>query len=180
MTVLVPADPAQTKSVVRATRELPGPAYIRVGKGGNPDVPGLEGRFAFGRPEVVREGSQALLVACGSVVHEALRAADRLAVEGVSVAVAVLAHLPFAGNDTLAELLSSYPAVATVEDGFAVGGLGSLVAETIAGRGLRCRLAIRGVTTSFDSRSGGEGYMRGEAGLDAAGLAETVQSLVSA
>jgi transketolase len=180
MTVLVPADPAQTRSVVRATRHLPGPAYLRVGKGGNPEVPGLEGRFALDRPEVVRPGSEVLLLGCGSVVHEALHAAERLAGEGVSAAVAVLAHVGFAGSDALADLLAPYASVVTVEDGFAAGGLGSLVAETIARRGLRCRLSVRGVTASFTGRSGSEKYMRGQAGLDAAALADAARALLRA
>ena len=79
MTVLVPADPAQTRAIVRAAMDLPGPAYLRVGKGGNPEVPGLGGRFAFGRPEVVRPGREILLLAAGPIVHEALAAAERLA-----------------------------------------------------------------------------------------------------
>ena len=94
LTVLVPADPAQTRTIVRATMDLPGPAYLRVGKGGNAEVPGLGGRFALGRPEVVREGSDVLFLTCGSVVHEALAAARDLDADKVSAAVAVLAHLP--------------------------------------------------------------------------------------
>jgi transketolase len=179
MTVLAPADPVQTRAVVRATADLEGPAYLRVGKGGNPEVPGLGGRFAFGRPETIREGEQALLVACGSIVHEALEAARRLEVEGLSVGVAVLAHLPFAPSAELVSLLARFPAVVSVEEGFATGGLGSLIAETIAREGLRARLAIRGVARNFDPVSGSEGYMRRRDGLDATSLAGLVRELLT-
>jgi transketolase len=179
MTVLAPADPPQTRQVVRATAELPGPAYLRIGKGGNPEVPGLDGRFAFGRPETVRQGRDVLLLACGGIVHEALQAAAGLQSEGVSAAVAVMAHLPFAPTRELTSLLADFPAVVTVEDGFATGGLGSLVAEAIAREGLKTHLATRGVTRGFDAGSGGEAYMRRRSGLDAASLAEVACGLLS-
>jgi transketolase len=171
MTVLVPADPEQTRTIVRATMDLPGPAYIRVGKGGNPEVPGLRGRFALERPEVVRPGGEILLLAAGPIVHEALVAADHLLRDGCSASVAVLAHLGFEAGPALVELLSSYPDVVTIEDGYAVGGLASLVAEAIAGHGLGCRLLTRAVRASMGGESGSEAFMRAAHGLDGAALA---------
>jgi transketolase len=179
MTVLAPADPAQARAVVRATVDLPGPAYLRIGKGNNPEVPGLDGRFALGRPEVVRDGRDVLLAACGSMVHDALAAARLLEAEGVSAAVAVLAHLPFAAGAPVVDLLRRFGAVVSVEDGYAAGGLGSLLAEAIAQHGLRCRLRIRGVDHPFSGASGSEAYMRAQSGLDAQSLADSARALVS-
>jgi len=180
MTVLAPADPAQTRSVVRATMALPGPAYLRIGKGGNPEVPGLGARFAFGRPEIVREGDDVLFLACGSVVHEASKAAQLLQGEDVSAAVAVLAHLPFSADEALVELLRRFSAVVSVEEGYVVGGLGSLVAETIAQRGLACRLEMCGVRESFSGASGSEAHMRAQCGLDSASLARAARGCLTA
>jgi transketolase len=171
MTVLVPADPAQTRAVVKATMELAGPAYLRIGKGGNPEVPGLGGRFGLGRPEIVREGRDLLFLACGSVAHEAVAAARLLEPDGISPTVAVLAHLPFAASEALVELLARFESTVTVEEGYATGGLGSLVAETIAQRGLHSRLTICGVRESFTGASGSERHMRTQSGLDAPSLA---------
>ena len=180
MTVLAPADPAQARSVLRATMEMPGPAYLRIGKGGNPPVPGLDGRFALGRPEVVRDGGDVLFLACGTIAHEALEAARLLEADGIAAAVAVLAHLGFAASPALVELLARYRAVVSVEDGFAAGGLGSLAAEAIAQNGLPARLAIRGVDRPFGGETGGEAYMRAQAGLDAPALAASARALVAA
>jgi transketolase len=179
MTVLVPADPAQTFNVVRATMDLPGPAYLRIGKGGNPQVPGLEGRFAFGRPEVVQEGREVLFLACGPIVHEALMAATLLEKEGISSAVAIMAHLPFSPSEDLVDLLGGFPAVVSVEEGYVAGGLGSLVAEAIAVRGLGCRLEIAGVRQPFSGVSGSEGYMRARSGLDPASLAKVARQCLA-
>jgi transketolase len=178
LTVIVPADPAQTRSVMRALVDLPGPAYLRIGKGGNLEVPGLLGRFAPGRPEVIREGDQVLLLGTGSVVHEALVAADLLQQQGVRAAVAVLAHLGFEASEDLALLLSRFPAVVTVEEGYVSGGLGSLVGEAVAERGLRCRLKRCGVHRVPSPRGGSEAYLRGQAGLDGPSLADAALRMV--
>jgi transketolase len=179
MTTVAPADPAQAKSALRATIDLPGPVYLRIGKGGNPEVPGLGGRFALGRPEVVREGGDVLFLACGSIAHEALDAARLLEATGVSAAVAVLAHLSAAASPGLVALLRRFASVVTVEDGYAAGGLGSLAAEAIAQEGLPCRLAIRGIAHSFLAVSGSEAYMRAQSGLDAASLAAAARTLLA-
>jgi transketolase len=180
MTVLAPADPAQTFSVVQATMDLPGPAYLRIGKGSNPQVPGLEGRFAFGRPEVVREGREVLFLACGPIVHEALVAATLLGKEGISAAVAILAHLPFSPSEDLIDLLRGFPAVVSVEEGYVAGGLGSLVAEAIALHGLDCRLDITGVRQPSSGVSGSEAYMRAQSGLDPVSLAKAARQCLAA
>jgi transketolase len=151
---------------------------MRVGKGGNPEVAGLNGRFALGRPEVVREGHEILYLCTGGIVPEAVGAAVMMAGKGVSAAVAVLAHLGFEGSGDLAGLLGRFPAVVTVEEGYAAGGLGSLAAETVATRGLKCRLAVKGVEKQPDGRSGGPEYMRSQAGLDAASLAAAASVLL--
>jgi transketolase len=179
MTVLAPADPAQARSAVRATMDLPGPAYLRIGKGNNPEVPGLDGRFALGRPEVVREGRDVLFIACGSIAHEALAAARALEARGISAAVAVLAHLGFVASPPLVELLGRFKAVVSAEYGYAAGGLGSLVAEAIAQEGLGCRLKIRGVDHPFSAVTGSESYMRARSGLDAPSLAVAARELLA-
>ncbi len=179
MTVLCPADPLQTRAAVRATAEIPGVVYMRVGKGGNPEVPGLGGEFALGRPEVVVLGTGILLITCGSITHEALRAASLLRDIGISAAVAVLAHVPFEASDLLVELLKQFPAVLSLEEGYVAGGLGSLVAEAIAQNSLQCRLAILGVRRPFSGVSGSEKYMRAEAGIDADSCVEVARSLIA-
>lgn len=177
MTVIAPVDPAQTRSAVRATAALPGPVYFRVGKGNNAELPGLNGRFALHRPEVVREGRGLLFLATGSVAHEALAAAAML--QDVHPGVAVLAHLGFAPGDELCELLRLFRWVVTVEDGYAAGGLGALVAQAIAERGLGCRLQTCGVAEPVDGVSGTENYLRRRYRLDAPELAAVARRLLS-
>lgn len=172
MTVIAPADPAQTRSVLRSTLGMAGPVYLRIGKDNNPEIPGLNGRFALGCPELVRHGTDVLYLATGAIAAEAVEAAELLERKGIQAAAAVLAHLPFTSSKELAKLLARFSQVVTVEEGFPVGGLGSLAADTIACRGLHCRLSIRGARELGGAVCGSPAYMRRRTGLTAAELAE--------
>jgi transketolase len=178
LTVFAPADPMQTATAVRLTQNLPGPVYLRVGKGGDPPVPGLEGRLRLDCPELVREGTVVLLLTTGSIVHEALQASCLLDERGISTAVAVMAHLPFAPSAAFADTLAPFPVILTVEEGFTAGGLGALAAEAITRHGLRGRLRVCGVGRSFAAASGSQAWYRRSHGIDAASLAETAAALV--
>jgi transketolase len=180
LTVIAPADPRQTATALAAIADLAGPVYLRVGKGDNPEVTGLEGRFALGRPEMVREGSDALFLATGAIAPDVLEAAMRVAALGSSAAVAVLAHLGYAASAELCDLLSRYRVVVTVEEGYVAGGLGSLVAEAIAEHGLPCRLSMCGVRQPFDGLTGSAAYMRQRAGLGPEALAEAARAAIEA
>jgi transketolase len=178
LTVLAPVDKSQARNVIQEVAALPGPAYLRLDKSSEPDIEGLDGRFAFGSPEVVRDGHDLLLLATGSIAQEAAKAARLLSRRGLFPGLAVLAHLAFEGSAPLRDLLAAYPAVLTVEEGYAVGGLGSLAAETIARHGLACRLQACGVRAPQTSITGGSEYMRRRHGLDAASLADTAMDLI--
>ncbi len=178
--VIAPADPAQTREVMRATKNSPGPLYLRIGKGGNQEVSGLDGRFALGRPEMIRQGRQLLFLASGSIVHEALSAASLLDEKKIPAAVAVMAHLPFTASVELIDCIAGFEFIITVEEGYVVGGLGSLVAETIAQHLLSCHLSMQGVKNNFSCESSSEKYMRARQGLNAEHLAETALKLLGA
>jgi len=179
LTVIAPADPAQTRTALRATVDLPGPVYLRVGKGSNPEIPGLKGRFALNRPEIIRRGSDLLYLATGAIARETVRAAQMVRRGGLSAGVAVLAHLGFSAGEELRELLAQYPAVVTVEEGFTTGGLGSLVAETVAQAGLPCTVSIQGVRTFLAAVSGSPAYLQARCGLSADRLASVGNALAA-
>src|SRR5204862_7542550 len=79
MTVVAPADHRQMATALRATWDLPGPVYYRIGKDDRTTVPGLDGRFALGRAERLGDGPDVALVAAGAAATEAVAAAAGLA-----------------------------------------------------------------------------------------------------
>jgi transketolase len=173
ITVIAPADAGQTRNAVTATWNLPGPVYYRLGKDDKAVVPGLEGRFELGRLQCLREGTDLLLVAMGSIATEAAAAAQELAARGVSCSLAVLAQVSPAPVDHLAELLARHPTVLTVEAHYRVGGVGSLVAEVIAEHGFRCHLVRCGVEALASGITGSQRYLQDLYGLSARKLVET-------
>jgi transketolase len=181
MTVIAPADYQQAASALRATWDMPGPAYYRLGKDENAVVPGLEGQFDLGRLQVVRDGSDLVFIAMGSVAVEASAAAEALGADGIRCSVVVMASLTPPPTDDLAEVLTRFRVALTVEAHYVVGGVGSLVSEVIAERGLACRVVRCGVRTTPDGVTGSESYLLEVHGISRDALVETArQSLAGA
>ena len=178
MTVVAPADHRQTATALAATWALPGPVYYRIGKDDRTEVAGLDGRFHPGRVEIVRDGDALAIVAMGAVTTEAVAAAELLAARGVRARVVVVAHVAPAPADDLDAALRDVPVALTVEAHYANGGLGSLVAEVVAERGLRCRLVRRAVGEDAESRVGSQAWLHRRHGLDAATLADAALDAV--
>ena len=174
MTVIAPADHLQAGAAVMATAAVPGPIYFRLGKDDTTVVPGLEGAFELGKIQRIREGPDAAIVAMGPIAGEAIAAAELLAAQGLDCAVSVVASVSPAPIEDLALLLSGRRLAVTVEVHYLNGGLGSLVSEVIAERGLGVRLLRRGVRTMPDHLVGSQRYMERSFGLSAEQLAGAV------
>jgi transketolase len=174
MTVIAPADHLQAKQALLATAALPGPIYFRLGKDDTMVVPGLDGAFELGRLQRIRQGSDVAIVAMGPIAADALGAAEQLAAQGVECAVAVLASVNPPPSDDLAELISGRRLVVTVEVHYMNGGLGSLVAEVVAERGLGVRLLRQCVRTMPNDVVGSQRFMQRLFGLSADQLAGAV------
>jgi transketolase len=172
MTVLAPADDAQARAAVEATAGLAGPGYLRVARAG-PPVPGLDGRFRLGRSEVIGSGADVALISLGGAAHEAVGAAELLERDGVEATVTVVSSFNPSPIEDLAELLARVPLAVTVEAHYVDGGLGSLVAETIAETGVECRLVRCGVRTMPTGESGSSEYLQEQHGLSPAAIART-------
>lgn len=171
---IAPADAPQARAALRATADLERPAYLRIGKGG-PELPGLDGRFELGRLDRIRDGADVAILAIGSIAGQALAAAELLAEQGVEAAVAVVSSFNPSPVEEIAELLADVPAALTVEAAYRDGGLGSLVAETIAERGLACRLQRAGVAGMPRGETGSQAYLEERHGLTAPQLARRVE-----
>jgi transketolase len=172
MTVLVPADAAQTASLVTQSVGLPGPVYLRLGRKATPAIEAEPP--VVGRLQCLRSGADAVLVAAGPLpVAAALEAADELGEEGVSAAV-FNAHTlkPFDGA-ALAEAVADAGVVVTIEDHWRTGGLGGAVTETLAELAPRRVLRI-GVPDTFATTVGGHEFLLRHHGVHAGAVTEGV------
>jgi transketolase len=177
LAVVAPADLAQARSAVLALADLPGPAYLKLGKGGRA-VPGLDGRFGLGRAELIGEGEDVALLAYGSMVAEAVDAAALLEVEGIRATVGVIASLAPPPVGDLVELLDRVPLAIALEAHYVTGGLGSLVSEVVAERSLGCRVVRQGVTDLPPGDTGSAAFLNARHGLTARAVARSAKSVL--
>ncbi|QKW25096.1 transketolase [Streptomyces seoulensis] len=165
MTVVVPSDSATAARLVPLLAGLPGPSYVRLARRATAPV-GPAGRpFALGRADVLREGGDVTLVACGpQPVLAALGAADRLAADGLAATVLDMATVKPLDVPALVAAAERTGRVLTVEDHSVIGGLGSAVAEALAEH---CPVPLRriGVPDRFCDRVGGHDELLAHYGI---------------
>lgn len=166
MTVICPGDPSETARAVRASLDLPGPCYIRIGKSGEPSVHG-EGDYDFriGKGCVLRKGSGLALLATSNMVEPALRVAEQLAVTGPAPEVVSLHTIKPLDRDLLRELAGRCRVFATLEEHTLVGGLGSAVAEAVVDEALPIRVVRFGIPDCYAPVAGSQRYLRELFGL---------------
>ncbi|MER6688899.1 transketolase [Streptomyces minutiscleroticus] len=177
-TVLYPCDAHQTGRLVAAMADLEGVRYLRTSRGGMPVLYGPDEEFPIGGSKVLRSSGEdrLTLVAAGVTVHEALKAADALAQEGIAVRVIDLYSVKPVDRDTLREAAERTGCLVTVEDHREEGGIGDAVAGAFADGGPAPRLVRLAVRNMPGSASPEEQLHA--AGIDAESVAAAARLLV--
>jgi transketolase len=174
MTVVIPADPVESRLATRALAASKGPAYLRLGKAGDAVLHSEEPVFAIGRAITLRPGTDVCLIGCGSVVGLALQAADTLSRRGISARVLSMHTVKPLDSQAVAQSAAETPLIVTIEEHGIAGGLHSAVLEDLAAAaecGTPC-LAV-GIPQPFDA-TGSSGHLREMAGLTADGIVADV------
>jgi transketolase len=179
-TVLYPSDPNQTAALVRESVDRDGVVFIRTTREKTPVLypPGEE--FAIGGSRVVREtdADQVTLVGAGITLHEALKAADALAAEGIAARVIDLYSVKPVDAETLLAAGRETGAIVTVEDHFGEGGLGDAVLGVFAE--LPDAPPIRKLAVRIMPGSGTPAEQLAAAGIDAEHIAAAARELSGA
>ena len=132
MRVLVPADYAAARAAIKLAAATPGPVYVRMGRASVPCVYDDDVELAIGKAYVLREGTDATVVACGVEIREALAAADMLAAQGISIEVIDAFSVKPLDEETIVASVAKTGCAVVAEEHSIHGGLGSAVAETLA------------------------------------------------
>ena len=132
MTVLVPADATEMEKAVAAAAEYPGPVYIRTGRLPTDICTEESTPFEIGKANVLRDGKDIAVIACGIMVPQALIAAETLAQEGIGVRVIDMHTIKPLDAAAVLAAARECGAVVTAEEHTVIGGLGSAVAEVLA------------------------------------------------
>ena len=133
MTILVPCDPEETRKAVLAAAKLDGPVYLRVARPVVEDITRPEDPFIPGRANMLKEGEEACIISMGLMIPRALKAAEQLEEMGISTAVMNMHTIKPIDAQALLDASRRYKAIVTLEEHSVIGGLGSAVAEVIAG-----------------------------------------------
>ncbi|MGQ0709289.1 MAG: transketolase family protein [Rhodoferax sp.] len=174
LTVVCPADCGEIVQTVYAAAEFEGPMYIRLtGAVNNPPVYTADYEFRIGKAITLREGRDVALVASGSMVYEALQAAQALEQQGISAQVLNMHTLKPLDTEALDALFRAFSHIVTVEEHSVIGGLGSAVAEYKAGFRHAPAQRILGLPDAF-GKAGEYRYLLEKYGLTGAGIAASV------
>ncbi|GGX16264.1 transketolase [Streptomyces chryseus] len=180
-TVLYPCDANQTARLVAAMAEgdarSRGVRYLRTSRSAMPVIYGPDEEFPVGGSKLLRSGDDDVLtlIAAGVTVHEALRAADLLARDGVPVRVVDLYSVKPVDEPAVQEAAERTGCLVTVEDHHPEGGLGDAVAEVFSDGRPAPRLVRLAVGNMPGSATGQE--QLGAAGIDADSIVAAVQLL---
>ncbi len=179
MTVIVPADGVETANAVRAVKDLPGPAYIRIGRGFEPPFYESENYgFEIGKAQEVHPGTDLTIIACGIAVLQAVEAAKSLKeVDGLSVRVLNMHTIKPIDRDAILKAVTETRRILTVEEHNVMGGLGSAVADVIAASGKGCAFFKAGLQDEY-ALVGYPEDLYAHYKLDANGIIEQVRSLL--
>jgi transketolase len=135
--ILVPCDPASMRRAVHAAAKHVGPVYIRSSRGAFPhvypedDKDGTSVPFEIGKANVVRDGSDVTIIACGMMVAVSLDAAAMLAEEGIEARVLDMHTVKPLDKAAIASAARETGAIVTAEEHLIRGGLGSSVANVV-------------------------------------------------
>lgn len=177
MTVIVPADPAETAGAVHwAYSELDGPAYIRVSR---MKVPAVHGEDYVFTPEAVtvRDGADLTIIANGTALHRAIEAADRLAADGVRARLLSIPVVKPLDEDAVLAAARETGRIITVEEGTVKGGLGGAVAELVTER---CPVPVRRIGVPDEwAPTGSEAWLMDHWGISADGIIAAARELVA-
>ena len=172
MTVIVPADAKEARKATFALADFHGPAYMRLARLATPvfeeDYP-----FEIGKANVLREGKDAAVFACGLMVNEALEAAKLLAAEGIEISVINMHTIKPIDAECVTKYAEKCGNVVTVEEHSVIGGLGDAVADVLMGK-VCCKFRKIGVNDQF-GQSGKAADVLREYGLTADQIAAKIK-----
>ena len=172
MTVIVPADANEARKATFALAEFQGPAYMRLARLATPvfeeDYP-----FEIGKANVLREGKDVAVFACGLMVNEALEATKLLSAEGIEISVINVHTIKPIDAACVTEYAQKCGNVVTVEEHSVIGGLGDAVADVLMGK-VCCKFRKIGVNDQF-GQSGKAADVLREYGLTADQIAARIK-----
>jgi transketolase len=177
MRVLYPVDYIETCKAIRAAAKEFGPFYIRLSRSAVPGITEEADEFVIGKANVLKQGKDATVIACGLMVKEALDAAEMLAAENINVKIVNMHTIKPIDEAQIILSAKETGAIVTAEEHQINGGLGGAVAEVLA-RNYPVPVEMIAVNDSFGT-SGKPEELLAKFHLKAVDIAAAVKKAIS-
>ena len=145
MTVIMGCDYHSTRKLIAAAAEFDGPVYLRFTRDAVPMIYDENAEFTIGKANLLRDGNDVAIIANGEIMSIAVKAAEKLAEDGISARVLDMHTLKPLDKDAVQKCIHEIGKVVTIEDHNILNGLGSAVSEVVAenGKGMVRRIGIQ-------------------------------------
>jgi transketolase len=167
MTIFSPADPIETRKLIYCSYQTSHPTYLRLYRSGEKSLYEKEPEIEIGKPSILREGSDGLIIATGEIVRLALEVVEKLKELNYNFKLISLHTLKPIDKESLLKELEGIDKVFTLEEHDIIGGLGSSVAEIISESDWNGFFERIAVPDKHSSKIGSSDYLRIENKLDA-------------
>ena len=174
--VVAPGDPLETKASVAALAIDMRPAYLRLGKGGEPTIHAQPLTFELGKAIQAKEGDHVALLVSGGLLSMAIEAAEELAAVGIEARVLSLPTIAPLDENAIQAAAVETGNLVTIEE-HTIGGLGSAVAELVTLRSLPAHLKMVCIGKERNTPAGSHAFLRSEYGLSTQQIVAAARSL---
>lgn len=176
MTVIVPADFNQTKQATIAIADHQGPVYLRFGRPVMPIFVKPDAKFVIGKADVLNEGTDVTIIACGHLVWKSIEAVKMLAEQGISAELINMHTIKPLDEEAILKSVSKTGCVVTAEEHMMHGGLGDAVAQVLS-RKLPSPHEYVAVNDSF-GESGTPMELMAKYGIDTVNVVDAVKKVI--
>ncbi|HXG93423.1 MAG TPA: 1-deoxy-D-xylulose-5-phosphate synthase [Blastocatellia bacterium] len=179
--IMAPKDENELRRMLKTAVEYKGPASVRYPRGNGVGAPMDEEIrvLEIGKAEILREGTDVAILGIGTQVHYCEKAAERLALEGVSATVVNARFVKPLDAELILALARSHGSIVTVEDHYLMGGFGSAVMELLEENHLNEARVLRLGFPDKIIEHGSQSLLLAKYGLDADGIYSRVRDFVA-
>ena len=176
MTVIVPCDFNQTKNATLAAAEYDGPVYLRFGRPKVPNFTPVDEKFVIGKAQMLQEGTDVTIFACGHLVWKAIEALPILKNRGINAELINIHTIKPLDVEAVLKSVRKTRCVVTAEEHQCNGGLGDSIAQVLA-LNMPCPMEMVAVNDEF-GQSGTPDELLKAYHLDTPDIVEAVKKVV--
>ena len=176
--VFVASDATMTDWLVKNAIDDPSPMYLRMSRDVFPDIYSAEEKFEEGKGKIVRDGTDATIIACGLMVGNSLAAAELLEKEGIHVRVVDMFCIKPLDKELVARCAKETGAIISAEEHNIIGGLGGAVAEALCAADAVVPMGFVGINDCH-AECGPYAKLQAKYGLDANAIVAKVKETIA-